>query len=93
MTPPEVAQRKSEMSFFKDAQVFYHARLDDCGDIRKSLSSLKKHLAESGKGVKPAKWARLYDALMSGEITRGKKSTPGDWATREAKLLKENSSR
>jgi hypothetical protein len=49
---------------------------------------LKKKLGQSGKRLAPAKWARLYGALMSGEITRGKKSTPGDWAAQEVKLFK-----
>ena len=79
---------KSEMAFFKDAQARYNVALDDCGDIRKSLTHLKKHLEKSGKRLPPPKWARLYGALMSGEITRGKRSTPGDWAAQEAKLLK-----
>lgn len=79
---------KTEMAFFKNAQELYNSTLDGCGDIRKSLASLKKQLERSGKRIPPAKWDRLYGALMSGEITRGKRSTPGDWAAREAKIFK-----
>lgn len=82
------ATHKTEMAFFKDALTKYNSALDGCGDIRKSLSLLKKQLEKSGKRIPTAKWARLYGALMSGEITRGKKSTPGDWAAREAQLLR-----
>ena len=81
------AKRKLEMAFFKNAQTRYNASLDDCGDIRKSLSLLKKTLERSGKRLPPDKWARLHSALMSGEITRGKRSTPGDWATQEVRLF------
>jgi hypothetical protein len=80
--------RRTEMAFFKDVKVFYDSTLDHCGDIRKSLSLLKKHLDKSRQRLPPAKWDRLYGALMSGEITPGKRSTPGDWAEREAKLLR-----
>mgnify|MGYP001578565005 CR=1 FL=1 len=82
------AKHKTEMAFFKNVQTIYNSTLDDCGDIRKSLSLLKKKLDQSEKRLPPAKWARLYGALMSGEITRGKKSTPGDWAAQEIKLFK-----
>lgn len=85
------ANHKTEMAFFKGAQTHYNAMLDECGDIRKSLAQLKRKLARSGKRIPPAKWARLYSALMSGEITMGKRSTPGDWAAREARLIKEAS--
>jgi len=88
MSPEVRARHKVEMAFFKDAQTRYNSTLDDCGDIRKSLSRLKKQLDPSGKRLPPAKWARLYGALMSGEITRGKKSTPGDWSAQEEKLFK-----
>lgn len=76
------------MAFFKDALAHYNSALDECGDIRKSLARLKKKLDKSGKRVPPAKWARLYGALMSGEITRGKRSTPGDWAAQEARIFR-----
>lgn len=88
MKPEAKARHKAEMVFFKDAQTLYNSTLDDCGNIRTSLSRLKKHLAESGKRLPPPKWARLYSALMSGEIVRGKKCTPGDWAAQEARLLR-----
>lgn len=87
MKPEARMRHKTEMAFFKDAQVLYNAQLDSCGDIRKSLTHLKKHLEKTGQSLPPAKWARLYGALMSGEIVRGKKCTPGDWAAEEAKLL------
>ncbi|MBI3297378.1 MAG: hypothetical protein HYZ75_04385 [Elusimicrobia bacterium] len=90
MNPQARARHKSEMAFFKDAQTFYNAALDECGDIRKSLTQLKKQLTQKGKRIEPARWARLYGALMSGEIARGKRSTPGDWAAREAQLLRES---
>ena len=86
MSPDIRAKHKVEMAFFKDVQALYNSTLDDCGDIRKSLSQLKKQLAK--KKLPPAKWTRLYGALMSGEITPGKKSTPGDWAAQEAKFFK-----
>lgn len=79
---------RSEMTFFKSALIVYNAALDDCGDIRISLSRLKRKLDGSGKRLAPDKWARLYSALMSGEVTRGKKSTPGDWAAQEVRLFK-----
>ena len=88
MSPQVIAVHKAEMAFFKDVQVLYNAALDDCGDIRKSLTHLKKKLDSKGKKLPQAKWARLYGALMSGEITRGKRSTPGDWAAQEVKLFK-----
>ena len=88
MSPDIRAKHKSEMAFFKDAQTFYNSTLDTCGDIKRSLSTLKKNLDQSGKRLPPAKWARLHGALMSGEITRGKRSTPGDWAIQEVKLFK-----
>lgn len=88
MAPETAAKRKAEMAFFKDAQTFYDAALDRCGNIRASLSQLKKRLAKSGKRLPSAKWARLHAALMSGEILIGKRGTPGDWAAREARLLK-----
>ena len=88
MSPEVRAKHIVEMAFFKDAQALYNSTLDACGDIRKSLSQLKKQLGRSGKRLPPANWTRLYGALMSGEITRGKKSTPGDWAAQEAKFFK-----
>ena len=86
MSPEDRAKHKTEMAFFKDAQARYNSTLDDLCDIRKSLSHLKKHLEKSGKSLPVAKWTRLYGALMSGEIKRGKRSTPGDWAEQEAKF-------
>lgn len=88
MKPATRAVHDSEMKFFRNALEFYNASLDECGSIRKSLSLLKKQLDRPGKKMPPAKWDRLYGALMSGEITRGKKSTPGDWAAQEVKLYK-----
>lgn len=88
MSKESSPKRNVEMAFFKNAQSLYNASLDDCGDIRKSLGQLKKRLAQTKKTLPPAKWARLYDALMSGEITRGKRSTPGDWAAQETKIFK-----
>ena len=88
MSPQVRAIHKVEMGFFKSAQAFYNSTLDECGDIRISLSRLKKRLDRSGQRLPPAKWARLYEALMSGEITRGKRSTPGDWAAQETRLFK-----
>ena len=88
MSPEIRARHKMEMAFFKDAQALYNSALEECGDIRKSLSVLKKKLGQSKKRVPADKWARLYGALMSGEITRGKRSTPGDWAAQEVKLFK-----
>jgi hypothetical protein len=82
------AMRNSEMAFFKRAQTFYDAALDANGDIKKSLSHLKKKLSKSGKGLPADKWARLDSALRSGEITRGKKSTPSDWAAAEVRRHK-----
>ncbi|MFI5361416.1 MAG: hypothetical protein ACHQ49_05560 [Elusimicrobiota bacterium] len=88
MNPEIRVNHQVEMSFFKGAQVRYNSLLDDCGEIKKSLALLKKDLERKGKRLPPEKWERLHGALMSGEITRGKKSTPGDWAAREAKLLR-----
>ena len=88
MNPEVHAKHKAEMAFFKNTQVIYNSMLDHCGDIRQSLSLLKKKLDQSSKRLPPEKWTRLHGALMSGEITRGKKSTPGDWAAQEAKFLK-----
>lgn len=82
------ALRNSEMSFFKKAQTFYDSTLDVSGDIKKSLSHLKKKLNQSGAKVPADKWARLDSALRTGEITRGKKSTPSDWAAAEVRLHK-----
>lgn len=80
------ARHNAELSFFKTVQTRYNAELEDCGDIQQSLTRLKK--APVCKALPPAKWARLYQALRTGEITRGKKSTPGDWAAAEVRLLK-----
>ena len=88
MNPEVRARHKAEMVFFDKAKTRYHSTLDECGDIRKSLATLKKHLDGSGQRLPPAKWARLHGALMSGEIERGKRSTPGDWAAQEAKVFK-----
>ena len=78
-------KRQSEMVFFKTARTLYVSALDDCGDINKSLAQLKKSLAQSGGKMPAARWARLDSALRTGEIVRGKKSTPGDWAAAEIK--------
>lgn len=88
-----LAKHKAELTFFRDVQVRYDSFLDECGDIRESLARLKKELKDSEKSLPPAKWERLYKALMSGEITRGKKSTAGDWAAQEVKLFKATLSR
>ena len=88
MRPEILALHKTEMAFFKGTQERYLLILDECGDIKQSLARLKKELQGRGKKVSPAKWMRLHAALMSGEITRGKKSTPGDWAAQELKLFK-----
>ena len=88
MTPEIRVKHKLEMAFFKDAHVLYHSMLDECGDIKKSLSQLKKKLDIPAARIPPAKWTRLHGALMSGEIVRGKRSTPGDWAAQEVRLLK-----
>ena len=45
MSPDIRAKHKVEMAFFKDVQALYNSTLDDCGDIRKRLSQLKKQLA------------------------------------------------
>ncbi|HVA65555.1 MAG TPA: hypothetical protein VNK24_01360 [Elusimicrobiota bacterium] len=82
------AQHKFEMEFFKDARTFYASTLDTCGNIEKSLFHLKKKLSQSGTRLSPDKWARLDSALRSGEITHGKRSTPGDWAAAELRALK-----
>ena len=82
------AKYKSEMSFFKNVQKYYNSKLDACGDIQNSLSHLKKKLDQSRNKLSPDKWARLDNALRTGEITRGKKSTPGDWAASELRLCK-----
>ena len=82
------AKYKSEMVFFKNVQTLYNSTLDACGDIQKSLSQLKKKLNQSRGKLAAAKWARLHNALRTGEITRGKRSTPGDWAASELKLFK-----
>jgi hypothetical protein len=81
-------QQTSEMTFFRKAQSFYDSQLDVCGDIQESLSHLKKKLNQSGAKVPADKWARLDSALRSGEIVRGKRSTPGDWADAEIRRLK-----
>ena len=78
-------KRQSEMAFFKTARTFYVSALDDCGDINKSLAHLKKKLTQSGEKLTSAKWARLDSALRTGEIVRGKRSTPADWAAAESK--------
>ena len=82
------AQHKSEMKFFKSVQTYYDSTLDDCGNIEKSLSQLKKKLSQSKTKLPPEKWARLDSALRTGEITHGKRSTPGDWAAAEIRVLK-----
>jgi hypothetical protein len=82
------AQHNSEMRFFKKAQTYYASALDDCGDIKQSLSHLKKKLEQAKTKVPADKWTRLEGALRSGEITRGKRSTPGDWAAAELRLLR-----
>jgi hypothetical protein len=84
-------QHTSEMNFFRKAQTFYDSTLDSCGDIKQSLSHLKKKLDQSGAKVPADKWARLDSALRSGEIVRGKRSTPGDWAEAEIRRLKAQS--
>ena len=84
MKPEIRAKHNEEMAFFKDAQIRYHAALDECGDIAKSLTHLKKSLTK----LPTDKWIRLSSALRSGEITRGKPSTPGDWAAQELKIFK-----
>ena len=76
------------MTFFRKAQAYYDSALDDCGDIKQSLSHLKKKLTGSGAKISPEKWARLDSALRSGEIVRGKRSTPGDWAEAEVRHIK-----
>jgi len=88
MRPEILTKHKTELAFFKDAQIRYLAYLEECGDIRQSLARLKKGLKASDKSLPAPKWERLYKALMTGEITRGKKSTPGDWAAQEVKLFK-----
>ena len=40
-------KHKVEMTFFKNAQIYYNSALEDCGNIRRSLSRLKKKLEES----------------------------------------------
>jgi hypothetical protein len=82
------AQHKSEMTFFKNAQTYYDSTLDVCGEIEKSLNTLKKKLAQSGAKLPADKWLRLHSALRTGEITRGKRSTPGDWAAAELKRIR-----
>jgi hypothetical protein len=88
MKPEIRAKYKSEMAFFKNIQTVYNTALDDCGDIAKSLAGLKKNLNQSRDKLSPDKWMRLHSALRTGEITRGKRSTPGDWATNEIKILR-----
>jgi hypothetical protein len=88
MRPEILVIHKSELAFFKGTQARYLSILDECGDIRKSLALLKKELQARNKKLSASKWTRLHSALMSGEITRGKPSTPGDWAAQEIKLFK-----
>jgi hypothetical protein len=82
------AKHKAELAFFKNVQTIYNACLDECGDIHKSLSKLKTRLGQGREKLATAKWDRLHSALRTGEITRGKKSTPGDWAEMEVRLYK-----
>ena len=70
MRPEILTKHKTELAFFKDAQIRYLAYLEECGDIRQSLARLKKGLKASDKSLPAPKWERLYKALMTGEITR-----------------------
>ena len=88
MSDTQTATRQFEMMFFKKVQTFYNTTLDDCGDIKESLASLKKMLAQSGAKLPKDRWTRLQSALRTGEIIRGKKGTPGDWATEERRALR-----
>lgn len=88
MKPEVHALHQAEMAFFREAQEIYNATLDECGDIGRSLSLLKKEQDHRKRKVSAAKRARLNAALRSGEIIRGKRSTPGDWAAQEVKLAK-----